>query len=93
MCIVKYINITEPSWKSLTSFLFTIKKGEVENMSRPKEPQVVLLRRKLLQLEMKLNRIKQLKHPLVWDTIEQRLLILKIAEIRRKIQAEIINLS
>ena len=62
-------------------------------MSRPKEPQVVLLRRKLLQLEMKLNRIKQLKHPLVWDTIEQRLLILKIAEIRRKIQAEIINLS
>ena len=62
-------------------------------MSKPNKPQIVLLRRKLLQLEMKLNRIKQLKHPLVWDTIEQRLLILKIAEIRRKIQAEIINLS
>ena len=62
-------------------------------MSKPNKPQIVLLRRKLLQLEMKLNRIKQLKHPLVWDTIEQRLLLLKIADIRRKIQAEIINLS
>ena len=62
-------------------------------MSKPNQPELVKLRRKLLQLEIKLNRIKQLKHPLVWDTIEQRLLILKIAEIRRKIQAEIINLS
>ena len=62
-------------------------------MSKPDRPVMVQLRHRLRQLETKLNKIEQVKHPSVWEIIEKRLLLLKIADITRKIQAEIINLS
>ena len=62
-------------------------------MSKPDQPVIVKLRRRLLQLEIKLNKIEQIKHPLIWDIIERRLLLLQVADTRKKIQEEIINLS
>ena len=62
-------------------------------MSKPDQPVIVKLRRRLLELEIKLNKIEQVKHPSVWDVIEKKLLLLQITDRRRKIQAEIINLS
>ena len=62
-------------------------------MSKPDQPVIVKLRRRLLQLEIKLNKIEQIKHTLIWDIIERRLLLLQVADTRKKIQEEIINLS